>query len=166
MINSSVLVLNQNYEPLNICQARRAIVLMLRGKAEVLERNSSEIRSPSLSIPLPSVIRLVYLIKRPQPQPKLTKREIFIRDGYACQYCGKQTRELTLDHVVPRHLGGKHDWDNVVSACKACNHHKAGRSPKEAGMKLIRRPTQPPPVRYYIVYPVQSHPEWEKYLPQ
>jgi 5-methylcytosine-specific restriction endonuclease McrA len=166
MVNSSVLVLNENYEPLNICQARRAIVLMLRGKAEVLENDSREIRSPSFSIHLPSVIRLVYLVKRPQPQRRLTRREILLRDHYTCQYCGKETRELTIDHVIPRRLGGKHDWDNVVSACKACNHHKAGRSPKEAGMKLIRRPTQPPPVRYYIVYPVQSHPEWEKYLPQ
>lgn len=166
MVNSSVLVLNQNYEPLNICQARRAVVLMLRGKAEVLESDSREIRSPSFSIHLPSVIRLVYLVKRPQPQRRLTRREILIRDRYTCQYCGKETRELTIDHVIPRHLGGKHDWDNVVSACKACNHRKAGRSPKEAGMKLIRRPSEPPPVRYYIVYPVQTHPEWEKYLPQ
>ncbi len=166
MVNSSVLVLNQNYEPLNICQARRAVVLMLRGKAEVLESDSREIRSPSFSIHLPSVIRLVYLVKRPQPQRRLTRREILIRDRYTCQYCGKETRELTLDHVIPRHLGGKHDWDNVVSACKACNHRKAGRSPKDAGMKLIRHPSEPPPVRYYIVYPVQAHPEWEKYLPQ
>jgi len=166
MVNSSVLVLNQNYEPLNICQARRAVVLMLRGKAEVLESDSREIRSPSFSIHLPSVIRLVYLVKRPQPQRRLTRREILIRDRHTCQYCGKETRELTLDHVIPRHLGGKHDWDNVVSACKACNHRKAGRSPKDAGMKLIRHPSEPPPVRYYIVYPVQAHPEWEKYLPQ
>lgn len=166
MVNSSVLVLNQNYEPLNICQARRAVVLMLRGKAEVLESDSREIRSPSFSIHLPSVIRLVYLVKRPQPQRRLTRREILIRDRHTCQYCGKETRELTLDHVIPRHLGGKHDWDNVVSACKACNHRKAGRSPKDAGMKLIRHPSEPPPVRYYVVYPVQAHPEWEKYLPQ
>ena len=139
---------------------------MLRGKAEVLENDSREIRSPSFSIHLPSVIRLVYLVKRPQPQRRLTRREVLIRDRYTCQYCGKETKELTLDHVIPRHLGGKHDWDNVVSACKACNHRKAGRSPKEAEMNLIRRPSKPPPVRYYIVYPVQSHPEWEKYLPQ
>ncbi len=141
-------------------------MLMLRGKAEVLERNSSQIRSPSLSIPLPSVIRLVYLIKRPQPQPKLSKREIFIRDGYACQYCGKQTRELTLDHVVPRHIGGKHEWDNVVSACKACNHRKAGRLPAEAGMKLIRQPYRPAPRMRYLIYPHAAPEEWQRYLPQ
>lgn len=166
MINSSVLVLNQDYQPLNVCRARRAVVLTLKGKAEVLERDSREIRSSSLSIPLPSVIRLVYLVKRPQLQRKLTKREVFIRDRYTCQYCGKETRELTLDHVIPRHLGGKHDWDNIVSACKACNHRKAGRSPREAGMKLIRLPCQPPPMRYYAIYPVQDYPQWEKYLPQ
>jgi 5-methylcytosine-specific restriction endonuclease McrA len=165
MTNSSVLVLNQNYQPLNICRARRAIVLTLRGKAEVLETDSREIRSPSCSFPLPSVIRLGYLIKRPRPQRKLTRREVFLRDHYTCQYCGKETRELTLDHVIPRHLGGEHSWDNVVSACKACNYRKAGRTPKEAGMRLTRQPSAPAPTSYYIVYPPQNHPEWQKYLP-
>ena len=166
MINSAVLVLDQDYHPLNICRARRAVVLTLKGKAHVLERESRETRSPSFSIALPLVIRLVYLVKRPQLQRKLTKREVFIRDCYTCQYCGKETRDLTLDHVIPRHLGGKHDWDNVVSACKACNHRKAGRSPREAGMKLIRRPSQPPPMRHYLIHLLAAPPEWEKYLPQ
>lgn len=166
MVDSAVLVLNQNYEPLNVCQARRAIILTLKGKAEVLERDSREIKSPSFCIPLPSVIRLVYLVKRPQPQPKLTRREVFIRDRYICQYCGQKTNELTLDHVIPRHLGGRHEWDNVVSACKACNYRKAGRIPREAGMKPIRQPSPPPPLRHYPIYSLDGHPGWQKYLPQ
>jgi 5-methylcytosine-specific restriction endonuclease McrA len=139
---------------------------MLKGKVEVLETNSAEIRSPSFSFLLPSVIRLVYLVKRPRPQPKLTKREVFLRDRYTCQYCGRETKELTIDHVIPRHLGGSHNWGNVVSACKACNYRKAGRSPKEAGMKLIRQPSTPSPMSYYLAFPLQNHPEWQKYFPE
>src|SRR3990172_10406714 len=134
MIGSAVLVLNQNYEPLNVCNARRAVVLLHRGKAEVLEHSEGTIHSPSFSIPLPSVIRLVYLIKRPRPQRRLTRRDIFTRDRHTCQYCARETKDLTLDHVLPRHRGGRHSWENVVSACKACNHRKAGRTPSEAGL--------------------------------
>jgi 5-methylcytosine-specific restriction endonuclease McrA len=107
MVSSAVLVLNQNYEPLNVCNARRAFVLVDRGKAEVLEHNSGYLRSPSYSFLLPSVIRLVYLIRRPRPQMRLTRKEIFSRDHYTCQYCGKRTHDLTLDHVVPRNKGGQ-----------------------------------------------------------
>ena len=167
VINSSVLVLNQNYEPLNICRARRALVLLLRGKAEVLENNSNTIHGLAFSLPLPSVIRLIYLISRPRHQRRLTRSEVFLRDNYTCQYCGKQTEELTIDHVVPRHLGGEHVWENLVSACKSCNCRKAGRSPKMAGVKLRRLPTPPPPTNYYIAFHrFSSHPEWKKYVPQ
>ena len=126
MINLPVLVLNQTYEPLNICRVRRAIVLLYRGKAEMLENGSGFIQSVSYTFPVPSVIRLAYWIKRPRPQPKLTRLEIFHRDRYTCQYCGKETRQLTLDHVIPRHQGGEHNWENVVSACVPCNRRKAG----------------------------------------
>ena len=111
---SSVLVLNQNYEPLNVCNARRALVLVDGGKAEVLEHAFGDIRTPSRAIPRPSVIRLVYMIKRPRPRVRLTRREIFMRDGYTCQYCGLKSRDLTLDHVIPRHRGGPHSWENLV----------------------------------------------------
>jgi 5-methylcytosine-specific restriction endonuclease McrA len=165
MLNYLVLILNQNYEPLNICQVRRAIVLVLNGKAEVTENNSSVIRSPSFSMISPSVVRLSHAVKRrPRSKAKLTRRRIFIRDEYTCQYCGKQTLDLTLDHVVPRHIGGKHTWDNIVSACKPCNQRKAGHTPKEAGMKLMRKPFQPSAGEQYIVYPSSTPPEWQKYL--
>ena len=167
MINLPVLVLNQNYEPLNICRVRRAIVLLYRGNAEMLENGTGFIQSASCTFPVPSVIRLAYLIKHPRPRPKLTRVEVFNRDRYTCQYCGKETRQPTLDHVIPRYRGGKHVWENVVSACIPCNHRKAGRTPSEATMRLIRQPF-PPPVSFFSYIPyhhLQIRSEWQKYLP-
>jgi 5-methylcytosine-specific restriction endonuclease McrA len=167
MLHSAVLVLNQNYEVLNVCTARRAFVLLNRGKAEVLEETDHVIRTPTRDYTLPSVIRLVYLIKRPRPQMRLSRREVFIRDRYTCQYCGKQSKDLTLDHVFPRHRGGKHSWDNLVSACKACNHRKAGRTPTEARMKLLTEPYQPRVSVYHIFSPYLPLQEaWRKFIPQ
>ena len=166
MVNSPVLVLNQNYEPLNVSRARRAVVLLLRGKAEALENGAGVIHTANYAIPIPSVIRLVYLVKRPRPEKKLTRYEVFQRDKYICQYCGRQTRELTLDHVIPRHKGGRHIWENVVSACIPCNNRKAGHYPEEAGMRLIRRPFAPHVEGYYIPYQyVLRHSEWLQFLP-
>ena len=137
---TSVLVLNQNYEPLNVCNVRRAIVLVLRGKAEILENGTRAFQTATRAFILPSVIRLVNMVRRPRPKVRLTRKEIFARDGWACVYCGRQTRELTLDHVMPRHRGGAHTWENLVSACKGCNHRKAGRTPQEAHMAMRREP--------------------------
>ncbi len=166
MINLPVLVLNYSYAPLNICQVRRAVVLVHRGKAEMLENGSGFIHSASDVFPVPSVIRLAYMIKRPHPQRKLTRFEVFNRDQYMCQYCGKETRQLTLDHVVPRYRGGEHSWENIVSACASCNRRKAGRTPREAGMKLIRPPFQPHDGSpFYIPYQYRNtRQEWQKYL--
>ncbi|MBI4300135.1 MAG: HNH endonuclease [Chloroflexi bacterium] len=167
MVSSPVLVLNQNYQPLNVCTTRRAVVLLDRGKAEVLEHNGGHIHTPTSMLPIPSVIRLVYMIKRPRPVVKLTRREVFIRDNYMCQYCGKETKDLTLDHVVPRHRGGPHVWENLVSACKPCNHRKAGRTPAEAKMKLFRLPEAPRSAGFYIFYQyLQTQYEWQKFIPE
>ena len=168
MINLSVLVLNQNYEPLNICRVRRAVVLIYRGKAEMLENGTGFIHTASDIFSVPSVIRLAYMIKRPRPQPKLTRIEVFNRDQYTCQYCGKETRQLTLDHVVPRYLGGEHTWGNVVSACVSCNRRKAGRTPVQARMRLLRSPS-PPRRNVFVSIPyhyLQAQSQWQKYLPQ
>jgi 5-methylcytosine-specific restriction endonuclease McrA len=168
MINFPVLVLNQNYEPLNICRVRRAIMLIYRGSAEMLENGTGFIHSANQSFSVPSVIRIGYMIKRPRPQRKLTRLEIFNRDHYTCQYCGKETHQLTLDHVIPRYRGGEHTWENVVSACVPCNRHKAGRTPKEANMKLVRQPTPPHDNRLFYIplQHLQTRSEWQKYLPQ
>jgi len=165
MLNYPVLILNQNYEPLNICRVRRAIVLVLSGKAEVTETDSNIIRSTSFSMISPSVVRINHMVKRPRPKAKLTRQRVFARDSHTCQYCGKKTPELTLDHVIPRHAGGEHSWENVVSACKACNQRKAGHTPKEARMKLSRKPFQPSNGAGYIFYPIETPSEWQKYLP-
>ena len=167
MINFPVLVLNQNYEALNICRARRAVVLLYRGKAEMLENGSGFIHSANHIFSLPSVIRLAYIIKRPRSERKLTRLEIFNRDQYTCQYCGKENRQLTLDHVIPRYRDGQHTWENVVSACVRCNRQKAGRTPEEAGMNLIHRPA-PPRNNHLFYIPhhyLQLRSEWQKYLP-
>lgn len=162
----SVLVLNQNYEPLNLCNARRALVLVDRGKAEVLEHFEGGIRSPSRLYPKPAVIRLVYLIKRPYPKVKLSRREIFQRDHYTCQYCGSKTKDLTLDHVIPRHRGGKHSWENLVSACRSCNHRKGGKTLDDSRMKLSRLPYEPKSSGYYILYQhLQNSDHWSKFVP-
>ena len=168
MINLPVLVLNQNYEPLNICRVRRAIVLLYRGKAEMLENGSGFIQSASYTFPVPSVIRLAYWIKRPRPRPKLTRIEVFNRDRHTCQYCGTVTKQLTIDHVIPRYRGGQHTWENVVSACMPCNRRKAGRTPEQAGMKLLHSPS-PSRGNFFIYAPyhyLQPRDEWQKYLPQ
>ena len=167
MINLPVLVLNQNYEPLNICRARRAVVLVYRGKAEMLEDGAGFIHSVGQIFSVPSVIRLAYMIRRPRPERKLTRLEVFNRDQYICQYCGKESRQLTLDHVIPRYRGGEHTWENVVSACIPCNRHKAGRTPEQAGMRLIRRPSPPrDKLPFYIPLQLKSQLQWQKYLPQ
>ena len=165
MLNSSVLVLNQTYEPLNVCNVRRAVVLLDRGKAELLENGRGELHSPTRLFPIPSVIRLVYLVRRPVFQRRLSRREVLYRDQYTCQYCGKQTRELTLDHILPRNSGGAHAWENVVSACIPCNHKKAARTPREAGMTLLREPRTPKPNPYYLFYNRHLQDEWRKFIP-
>ena len=168
MLNIPVLVLNQSYEPLTICRARRAIVLVYQGKAEMLENGVGFVYTISNSFELPSVIRLAYMVKRPYRQKKLTRYEVFNRDKYTCQYCGKETRQLTLDHVIPRYRSGQHTWENVVSACVPCNRRKAGRTPQEAGMKLLRKPSRPSDnLLFSIPYHYrQRRDEWQKYLPQ
>jgi 5-methylcytosine-specific restriction endonuclease McrA len=166
MVDSTVLVLNQNYEPLNVCNARRAFVLVDRGKAEVLEHGKGGIKTARYVFKLPSVIRMIYLIRRPRPKMRLSRREIFARDKHLCQYCGKTTRELTLDHVLPRHRGGRHEWENLVSACKNCNHRKAGRTPQEARMKLLQQPYAPRVSSYYVVHRyLDGREEWRKFIP-
>lgn len=167
MINLPVLVLNQNYEPLNVCRVRRAVVLLYQRKAEMLENGVGFIHSASQDFQVPSVIRLPYLVKRPfRTERKLTRLEVFNRDQYMCQYCGKETRQLTIDHIIPRYRGGQHTWENVVSACIACNRRKAGKTPEEAGMRLRRLPSPAQRSRLFYIpsHYLQTRDEWQRYL--
>jgi 5-methylcytosine-specific restriction endonuclease McrA len=144
------------------------MVLVLDGKAEVLELNHQIVHTPTRAIHCPSVIRLSHLIKRPRPRARLSRREIFIRDNYTCQYCGTHTRDLTIDHVIPRSKGGPHTWENLVSACKTCNHRKGGKSLAETRMRLARMPREPRSNLYYMVHRYLEHgplAEWLVYLP-
>jgi len=168
MLNHPVLVLNQSYEPLTVCRARRAVVLIYQGKAEMIENGLGCIHSLHAAFELPSVIRLAQMVRRPHRQRKMTRYEIFNRDKYTCQYCAEQSRHLTLDHVIPRSRGGEHTWENVVSACADCNRRKAGKTPKEANMKLIRTPGPPKSSPLFnIPYHYLTHrDEWRKYLYQ
>lgn len=165
MIERRTLVLNQNYEPLNVCSARRAFVLVHHGKAELLEAGAEAIRGVESMFDLPSVIRLQYQVKRPRPQVRLTRREIFARDNGRCQYCGRPGNDLTLDHVIPRHRGGPHEWENLVAACRTCNHRKGGRTPVEARMTLLREPSRPvaTPASLFGHY-VDRYLEWRPFL--
>ena len=166
MVDYPVLVLNQSYEPLNLCRTRRAIVLVFRGKAEVVENSRGELHSVQQVFQIPSVIRLVYLVSRPRHERKMSRFEVFSRDRYTCQYCGRQTKELTLDHIIPRRRGGEHTWENVVSACIPCNRRKGGRNPDEARMKLLRQARSPRHDGFYVPYHLLlNHSEWQKYLP-
>ncbi len=146
-----VLVLNQNYEPLNVCNMRRAIGLIIHHKAEVLDVYQIPIVTASRTFEAPSVIRLSHLIRRPHPRVKLTRREIFIRDNYTCQYCGTHSGDLTIDHIVPRSRGGSHSWENLVSACRTCNHRKGGKLLTDSKMRLTRQPFEPKAGRYYTI---------------
>lgn len=156
-----VLVLNANFEPIHVCTTRRAISLILKGKADMVLNGRGEIKTVSQVFARPSIIRLERMVKKPRPQVKLTKKEILRRDNYTCQYCGRHLPFLTVDHVVPRRLGGHHTWNNLVAACPSCNHRKGGRTLDQAKMNLMRTPQKPPAsARYIYARHIIENQEW------
>jgi 5-methylcytosine-specific restriction endonuclease McrA len=160
-----VLVLNANFEPVNVCDTRRAVGLMLLNKATLVVNGRGVIQTVAQSFPAPSVIRLERMIRRPRQSVRLTKREVFRRDNFTCQYCGQRPIRLTVDHIVPRHLGGVHTWENLVTACPTCNLRKGGRLPEQANMHLLHRPTEPPASAIYLFgrY-LESNQEWIPFI--
>ena len=142
LLGSPVLVLNASYEPIHVCVARRALILLLKGVAAAEELSNDEVHSPSKVVPVPSVIRLLEYRRIPRQTRALSRKNILLRDRYTCQYCGtvSSASELTLDHVTPRSRGGKSSWENLVTSCRRCNNHKGDRLPDEAKMELSRRP--------------------------
>jgi len=143
MLNTRVLVLNQNYEPICVCTARRAIILLYLEKAELIEKNHYIVRSISMSIPLPSIVRLSKYIKVQRKRILLSRKNIIKRDKHICQYCGSLDGSVTIDHVIPKDKGGKDTWENLVCACMECNGKKGNRTPEEAHMPLLRKPKKP-----------------------
>lgn len=163
--STRVLVLNASYEPLNVCSLRRAVVLVLKEKAELLEIGRHHLRSESLTIPCPVVIRLVAYVhvRRDGRHRKITRRAVFARDSWTCQYCGN-TSHLTVDHVIPRSRGGPSQWDNIVTSCAPCNRRKGDRTPVEVHMHPRRRPRVPGPAVFIRVAAPVVPPAWHSYL--
>ena len=139
--------------------------LILTGKASVLENGRGVIRTVSRTYERPSVIRLVYMVRRPRPRVRLCKREILRRDDHRCQYCGRESSRLTIDHIVPRHRGGPYDWENLVAACPDCNRLKGGRTPEETSLSLLREPSEPRATAEYVFSRYTDDvAEWTDYL--
>jgi 5-methylcytosine-specific restriction endonuclease McrA len=163
--SARVLVLNSSYEPLNVCTVRRAVVLLLKDKAEMLEIGERSLHSESMTIPHPVVIRLVTYVRIPRESSKrrITRRAVFARDSWTCQYCGSTTH-LTVDHVLPRSRGGPSDWENIVTSCAPCNRRKGNRTPSEAGIKPRRKPRVPGPTVFIRVAAPIVPKAWNQYL--
>ena len=162
-MDGRTLLLNATFEPLCAVGIKRAVILVLKDKAEVLEDGQGKLHSEKLTLSIPSVIRLVYYVKVPYyGKTSLSRKAVFARDGFRCQYCG--TRAETVDHIVPRSRGGEHNWQNVVAACRKCNGLKRDKFPREVGLELRKKPAVPRgPVT--VGYNLGSIlPQWEPYL--
>ena len=167
-LQKPVLVLNASYEPINVCAARRALVLVLKGVAAAEEHANPLVHSSRTAIRLPSVIRLLEYRRIPHQTRALSRKNILMRDRYTCQYCLKvlPSSELTLDHVIPRSRAGETTWENLVACCHPCNNKKGNRTPDEAGMKLARqpRPFSLHTSRHLMRLLGKSDDQWRKYL--
>ena len=164
------LLLNATYEPLQIVSWKRAIRMLFQDKVEVLEEYKNEVRSVSIAMKIPSVIRLLHYVKmhRNHRVVKLSRANLFARDNYRCQYCGKRhsPSELTYDHLIPVSRGGRKEWENIVTSCVPCNRLKGNRSPRESGLKLLKKPTAPTgfPIRLQFLMSKIKMPEsWRNY---
>ena len=165
------LVLNATYEPINIVSWKRALRLLFQGKVEVLAEYDQEIRSISFTIRMPSVLRLLKYVKvrKRHQHVKFCRANIYARDHHTCQYCGRKCSpdNLTFDHIIPAVMEGGKTWDNIVTCCIDCNHKKGGRTPEEAGMRLIRHPREPEwvPTMLHITIGIRAAPQaWRDYL--
>ena len=161
-----MLVLNATYEPVNVCTVRRATVLLLKERAEVLEAGTWSLHAESLTLPRPVVIRLVSYVRVPRDahRRKITRRAVFARDRWTCQYCGHERGNLTVDHVIPRSKGGTQSWDNIVTCCAPCNRRKGDRLPRQANMVPSGPPGAPSStVLIHVAAPVIPQ-AWERYL--
>ncbi len=164
MLSAKVLLLNQNYEPLTVVSAKKAIVLAFLQKVEIVERRARWVRAQHVAYPLPSIIRLICYVRIPHKRVELTRRNILKRDGYRCQYCGIAKTPLTVDHVVPKNRGGIDSWENLVCACVRCNNKKGNRTPEMAHMPLRRQPRRPTHL-FFIQHLIGVSEEgWKPYL--
>ncbi len=164
MLNRKVLVLNQNYEPFAVCSAKRAIILLFLKKVQLVAREEVQVHSVSVTMPMPSIIRLNIYIHKPFRKVVLNRKNIHKRDNHTCQYCGRNNRPMTIDHVVPKSYGGEDSWENLVCACIKCNTKKGNRTPDESGMKLQRQPRKPSHI-FFLQTVIGNPPQaWKPYL--
>jgi len=167
-LHRPVLVLNSSYEPINVCAARRALVLVLKGVAAAEEHGNAHVHSARQAVKVPSVIRLLEYRRIPHQTRALSRKNILMRDRYTCQYCMRtmNSGELTLDHVMPRSSSGETTWENLVACCHGCNNRKGSRTPEEAGMRLLRKPFKPkslPPTPAFRLEPSRLPALWQAY---
>jgi 5-methylcytosine-specific restriction endonuclease McrA len=161
-----VLVLNASFEPINVCTVRRAAVLILKQRAEIIEEGERQLHAENVTLPRPVVIRLITYVKIPRDahRRKITRRAVFARDRWTCQYCGHERGSLTVDHVVPRSKGGGSSWDNIVASCAPCNRRKGNHLPHQVDMAPIRKPKAPSPTIFIHVATPSIPAAWEQYL--
>ena len=165
MLSRNVLVLNQNYEPLSVCTVKRAVVMVFLDRAEIIETlDGQRIRSVSTSIAVPSVVRLGAYIRVPYKRIMLSRKNIIKRDAGRCQYCGNKSVHMTVDHVIPKNLGGKDTWENLVAACAQCNNKKGKKTPEQAGLKLLRKPRRPNHITFIKNFIGVKDISWRRYL--
>lgn len=163
-MNATVLVLNQDYQPLSICSVQRSMKLLFLEKAELLHDDpEKELSTTRTSYQYPSVIRLRNYIRIPYTKVVLSRRNIMRRDKFSCQYCAKKS-DLTIDHVLPKSRGGKDQWENLVTACEKCNVKKGNKTPQEAQMPLMRKPYRPIPITFFREYHGNVQDPWKPYL--
>ncbi|MFX0141549.1 MAG: HNH endonuclease [Candidatus Hodarchaeota archaeon] len=165
MLKAQVLVLNQNYEPMSITNAKKAIILIFLGKAEIIENhNNLMVRSINLSLPLPSIVRLTRYISVPRKRIVLSRKNIIKRDNHQCQYCGTTIGPVTVDHIIPKDRGGEDTWENLVCACTKCNNKKRNRTPEEAKMMLLKKPQKPSHIFFIRYFIGKLDKSWKPYL--
>jgi 5-methylcytosine-specific restriction endonuclease McrA len=164
-LNRNVLILNQNYEPMSVITAKKAVILIYLGKAEIIERHPIwEVRSVRTAIPFPSIVRLIAFINIPRKRVVLSRKNIIKRDNGRCQYCGSPHKPLTVDHVLPKNRGGEDSWENLACACVSCNNRKGNRTPEEAKMPLIRKPQRPTHIFFMQHFVGVVDERWKPYL--
>jgi 5-methylcytosine-specific restriction endonuclease McrA len=164
-LNAKVLILNQSYEPLTICNIKKAVVLIYLGKAQVIQDDRKKlVRGVSKNYPWPSIIRLSRFIRVPYKRVVLTRKNILRRDAYKCSYCGRGDLPLTMDHVVPKAHGGNDTWENLVCACTFCNNKKGDRTPAEANMNLLSKPFKPSHIMFLKNVVGKLDENWKPYL--
>jgi len=164
---SEVLVLNNNYQPLNVTNVRRAITLLFLGKVEMVRNDSMTYHSERMQVVTPTVVRLRSYVRRPIPELRTSRKSILARDDHTCQYCGEARGALTIDHVIPKDRGGRTEWGNLVCCCTRCNNLKGNRTPEEASMRLRRQPRRPkyiPYISYTKFLSAIRNPLWQDFL--